>query len=432
MYRYNVGATDVFGDGTVDAMDARMLPLDRRIARVNDSAANATDGYTVRYGVGALLCRLQPQALGAAATCSTTASEVINTHAFTIVAVAALPDEGARATAVKSFATHSTFALSADQPPIMASGAVDIRGTFQAVTSSNGAGPGVPVSVWTRKNVSDGGTPDTCYPDEFFRSGTPTWHPSSTAAVKTLRCDSCSCTSNLTKVQGNSCTGGRDILANPALSCSDGNQAVRPEEFPCDLFEHVFGLRARNDGNNDHFCETLITADDPKNTGTQVGVDELYLAEKANWIVSDTTGFGARFVGDSRLVSCATALTKSGLIWLRSTCDISGTVGSPSQPVLIVKDGVAKVNADTVIFGLIFVRSTGTEALSPTTGGNAEIQVNGKTAIYGGIIVQGAADKLNGTGAIIYDKTVMSNLVTNLTIPDVYGLPGSWSDTVAY
>src|SRR5690606_32655554 len=126
-------------------------------------------------------------------------------------------------------------------------------------------------------NLDGNGTPDTCYPDEFFRSGTPTWHPNATDPNRILRCDDCDCNvSRLTRVQGGTCTGGRDVLVGVATGCSEAPNPVEPEEFPCDLFQHVFGVQARSDADGDHFCEVLITAVDPVSTTTppaQVGVD---------------------------------------------------------------------------------------------------------------------------------------------------------------
>lgn len=434
MFRYVGGAFDVFGDGAVDDMDERMLPLDRRITTVNESSSGTGDGFAVQYGVGALLCRLVPSAVGTPATCSTNAGEAVSVNALTLVAVAAIPGESARTTVVKSFATNSAFPLGVNQPPIMASGAIELRGNLQVVTSPNAGGPGVPVSVWTRRPLDAGGTPDTCYADEFYRSGAPTWYPPDAESEdQILRCDDCDCgLGQLTGGHGNSCFGGMDVLANPS-DCGS-NEPVRPEEFPCDLFAHVFGVQAWSDQNDDHFCETKVLVDDPENAGQQIGADEEYLAEKADWIITDTADgtFGARFAGDPRVIACDDLTDKSGLVWVRTgECGDGKTLGSPTEPMLLVHDGDPSFQ-NLTLFGLLFVRSDGAGPLDFDAGGDATFRMNAGSAVYGAVIVHGEGEKINGTAAVIYDGKVLANLVSDLSDPDVLGLPGSWTDTVRY
>ena len=81
------------------------------------------------------------------------------------------------------------------KPPITASGTVDITGGLQVVTNPNAGGPGVPVSVWTRKNVVKTGTTNTCYADEFFRFGAQNNAPPTFEGTvnKTIVCDTCQC-----------------------------------------------------------------------------------------------------------------------------------------------------------------------------------------------------------------------------------------------
>lgn len=433
MFRFNAGTVDVFGDGTVDAMDQRMLPLDRRMTSVNNTSATATDGFAVNYGVGALLCRLAPAPVGTPATCSINAGDTIAVNALTMVAVAAIPGEGARATATKTFATNTTFPFGPNQPPIMASGSATLRGGLQVVTSPNGAGPGVPVSIWTRTRLDAGGTPDTCYQDEFFRSGTPVLYPSGAPREEQiLRCDDCDCgLGQLTTGHGNSCSGGMDIVA--AGSDCGPNRPLQPNEFPCDMFKHVFGVAAWRDTNADNFCETRIMVDDPANpTGPQIGADEKFLAEKADWIISATTsGFGARFAGDPRVIACNDLPGKAGLVWVRTgECGDGKTIGSPAAPVLLVHDGTPSMQ-NLKLFGLFFGRSVNSP-LSSTTGGDAEFRINAGSAVYGAIIVQGIVDKANGHAIVVYDPKVLGNLSNSLSDPDVVGLPGSWSDLVRY
>lgn len=441
MYRYIGGATDVIAPTGLDDMDRRMLPLDRRVAQVNASSSTATDGFNVQYGVGAVLCRVAPAPRGTPPTCSINAGDAISINALSLVAVASIPGEGARATAVKSFATTTTFPLGANTPPILASGTTVLRGGMQVVTSPNGAGPGVPVSIWSRVGVDGNGTPDTCYQDEFFRSSTPTMYPpGAPAEEQIMRCDDCDCgLGALTSTQGNTCVGGMDIVTTDA-ECGP-NRPLLPEEFPCDIFAHVFGVQAWSDGNNDYFCETKVLVDDPAGGSTQIGADDAYLAEKADWIITETTStFGTRFAGDPRVISCSQAnLTgKSGLIWVRTgQCGDGLTIGTPANPVLFVHDapttdGAQPAFQNLALFGLVFARSTGPGPLNASTGGTAQMRFNAGTAIYGALMAQGVVTKANGHAVVVYDSKVLGNLIQDLSDPDVYGMPGSWTDTKRY
>lgn len=427
MYRF-IGGTSANGVFPDTSMDARMLNLDKtNLASVNNSALNKSDGFAVNYGVGAVMCRLTPAATGVAPTCSTTASETIRVFAVTLVAVASMPNEGARATAVRSFATSPGLGFGVDSPTTTASGLLDLKGTLQVVTSPNAGGYGVPVSMWTRGNIDPGGTPDSCQADEFYRSGTPTNYQG------ILRCDSCNCSvGQLTQTQGNSCSGGSDLLFGGTSDCGTNNQINKtdPNEFPCDLFEYTFGVPAWRDVNPvDNFCETKINVTDAYGT---IGADESFLAQKADWIIS-ANDFGGRLAGDSRvLANCSSLSGKSGIIWDRVGCSSSNglQVGTPSAPVLLVYDGTA--NWHSTLFGLLFVREQDPGPLTGSKeGGTVDFRVNSNVALYGSLVVQGQM-KANGTAALIYNRQVMTNLRNNLNKPEVLALPGSWSDNVRY
>lgn len=455
MFRYNApAAADIFGGG-LDDLERRMLVLENRVQQVNnsrnaDGTVNA-DGFAVAYGVGVVLCRLVPQPAGTAnPQCSTDTAEDSRVFAVTLVSVADMGGEGSRATAVKSFATQSTFGLSGDQPPILASGSIDLTGTLQIVTNPNSGGVGVPISVWTRKDIDKSGTPNSCYADEFFRLGaknnsSPFLYPvGASRDDQTLVCDDCSCPGDASLSftdSGGSCGEGIDMLDVDNDACGE-NRDVRPQDFPCDIFEHIFGVKAWEDTNADFFCEKRIDVEDPEDNTLKIGTDEDYLSEKANHIIVANTPFDARFAGDSRVIACDAIENVSGLVWDRTgDCGDNKTIGTPANPVLLVSDGAVAFQ-NLKLFGLLFVRSSGTiglapcagaeRCLSPTTGGDASLRLNAGSVIYGSVVVQGVVDKANGTAAVIHDPKVLASLINNLSNPDLYGLPGSWSDSVRY
>ncbi len=427
MYRFIGGSAvnNVFPD---TSMDARMLNLDKtNLVSVNNSALNKSDGFAVNYGVGVVMCRLTPAASGIAPTCSTTASEAIRVFAVTLVAVATMPDEGGRATAVRSFATSPGLGFGVDSPTTTASGLLDLKGTLQVVTSPNAGGYGVPVSMWTRGNIDPGGTPDSCHTDEFYRSGSPTKYQG------ILRCDTCTCaTGQLTQTQGNSCTGGSDLLFGGTSDCGTNGQVNKtdPNEFPCDLFEYTFGVAAWRDVSPvDNFCETKINVTDTYGT---IGADESFLVQKADWIIS-ANDFGGRLAGDSRvLANCSSLTGKSGMIWDRVGCSSKNglEIGTPNAPVLLVYDGLSNWHSN--LFGLLFVREQDPGPLTGSKdGGTVDFGLNANVALYGSLVVQGQM-KANGTAALIYNKDVLTNLRNNINKPEVLALPGSWSDNVRY
>ena len=198
----------------------------------------------------------------------------------------------------------------------------------------------------------------------------------------------------------------------------------------------------------------------PTNGVRQIGVDEAYLADKASWIVTDLNGFGARFAGDARVIACNAVPGKSGIVWVRTgQCGDNMTIGSPVAPVLYVHDGNGNSSPslqNLVLFGLMFVRSTypypactapsagaacATQPwaapnslfrLNATTGGTPEFKLNGRSVIYGSAVVQGLFNKGNGTSAVVYNEKVLGNLGNVVGQPDVFPLPGAWTDRVQY
>jgi hypothetical protein len=447
MLRFTGGTGDNDNDGTPDtAFDQRMLPLPAtaalgRVMRVNNTTATANDGFQATYGAGAVLCRLLPAAAGVAPACTQNWNEPVRMTAVTVVGVAGLTNEGARATVSKTISTYPNLGLGSSQPPLMASGTIDITGTMQLVTNPNGGGTGVPVSVWTRRNVDASGTPDTCYADEFFRLGAksnspPSWYPSGeTRANQTLTCDDCSCPSGgtLSSVSGSACGEGPDILDVDSNACGVARDTV-PTEFPCDTFRHIFGIPAWRDTDSDNFCETRITVEDMLRGGVWIGADENYLRENADWIIKSGTDAAFENTFDPAKVVAAAAIgpSTSGIVWDRTggVCD-NRTIGSPAAPVILVADGAVSCQ-NLKLFGVLFVRSTGPGPLNVNTGGNATFRLNAGSVIYGAAMVQGVVDKANGTAAIVHDAKVLSNLINDPDGPRLVGLPGSWSDAVRY
>lgn len=434
MYRFNAGtgSTGLFSDSS---MEARMLNLGNRITSQNNTALNKTDGFQVRYGVGAIMCRLEPSIIRDVPVCSTDPTDKTRMYAVTLVAVAEIPNEGARATATRSFATRPSFGFGPGMPTLTLSGAANLSGTMQIVAAQTQAGP---VSVWTRDTIPNGGTPNTCTSHGFYSSKpADAYYYSGGSSASILRCDDCECPEvdgtnpeALTTAQGNqACKGGGDLVIGTITNCglNDEIDPTLAEEFPCDVFEYVFGVAAYKDVSTgtDNYCETKLMEG-------SIGRDEAFLLERADVIIT-SDNFGGRLdLTDTDRVktSCASMVGVSGLVWDRAgLCANVSILGTPGAPVLLVYDG--KNPYSTPLIGLLFVRRTDAGDF-PEDDNGADFQIASNLAIYGSVVVQGRVKAANGTSTVVHNTDVLTNLANNLNRAEIIPLPGSWSDNVRY
>lgn len=431
MYYWQGGGFDFDGSGSVSGWEQRMLPLGNALGAVNN--------FPSRYGVGVVLCRVAFKDNASDPTvCTDDPSKMSPTSVITLVSVGSLRDEGSRATLTQTVSAYNIVNNPPGKPPVMASGSVDVTGSLQIVTNPNGGGPGVPVSVWTRRDMTKTGTPNTCYLDEFLRFGAKDSSPPTfEGETRIVVCDDCSCPVEHTlsyQSSGGLQEEGIDILDTEGAAQEGVNHNVRPEEFPCDLFQNVFGVKAWRDTDGDQFCETkIMTTYKNPNTGVMVemGADEAFLYANAKKIMARNADAEALLKPSQNPGQAPTlaypSADASGLIWCQTGCDIGANqqLGSPDRPVLLVIDGAASIQGR--VFGLIFLRST-ENTLDPLTGGSATLDMNAGAAVYGSVVVQGQVDKANGTAAIIYNAGVLQNLANDPTNSKFGGIPGGWAD----
>ena len=457
---YRLHATSHTIDGLDNALANYMLELEDT-SKI-DTAANGAD---VSYGVAPVACFMARPATSAAnqpIQCGAPgASGTTDLKAVTFVSVAKIPGESASATLVQTLGEYPTLNDPMGKPPITASGSAGVTGTLQIVTNPNAGGPGVPVSVWNRLNITKTGTTNTCYADEFFRYTQGSANP--VPYQGTIRCDDCRCDANGAPAtlsydnSGNLQAEGIDILDVEGDSTQRGtgtNYNVRSDqysyptcEFPPDLFRFVFGVRAWNDTNNDCFGETKLANVVYQNRDTgatgSVGPDEAHLYANADKIIPADPSNPSPLIRASQLGTAAllSSSATAGLIWCQANCDIGSNVqvGTPEAPVILVLDrpGTGSVRIQGVVFGMIFIRETGT-TMNPATGSsgtgacpsNCSLQMNAGAAIYGALVLQGQMN-VNGTSAVIHDATVLRTLAENEgTTPAT--LPGAWNDQRSY
>lgn len=471
MYRYIGGTVDVDGSGSVSDFEEKLLPLPELIA--------STNGFDATYGVGALMCRVafpDPANPTAPAECTTNSADASGTLALTLVAGADLEGDGARTSLSFSAGTFNVVSIPPDSPPVLASGTVSIGGGIQIVSNANSGGTGVPVSVWTRADMAKGGTPNTCYMDEFIRQGgtggsVPGFYygDGDWELGDVVVCDTCSCPSGASlsySSSGNKQCEGMDVLdieADPATGINDGcpdetpNYDVKRWEFPPDLFEYIFGIRAWTDTEQttadaartgDATAQSTCQADSQCSFGDTrirnddgVGKDTAFLEQAARRVIgdgeNDEAECAALDVGDDAADTAATKLGSAGLIWIKdpAVCDITGMeqIGTPRHPVLLVHDGsLTQFHAN--VFGLMFVRAPdAVETLDPATGGPVQFGMNAGATIYGAVVVQGQVTSGGGgTAAIVFSSEVLANLNGDPTDDTFGSVPGSWTDQTRY
>lgn len=458
--------------GLDDAIAQFMLPLETA-----SKIASMPNGETVAYGVAPLACfATQPPNVGnTGIPCGDgTGAGRTSTSIVTFVSVARIPGEQAGSTLVQTIGQYPKVPDDLiNKPPITASGTADVTGGLQVVTNPNAGGTGVPVSVWSRRDIDKTGTPNTCYADEFFRytqgNHTPVLYETA------IRCDECRCDANGSPgtlsydvsganrclTNASDCEGidildidaGTNSTAGYNVGGHEGaNYNVRSDaqslaatgdcEFPPDLFRFVFGIEAWTDNNADCFAETKlpnVIYQNPDNPAAfrSVGVDEAYLYKIADKIIPTDANAPLLKVSQVGTTALLDDPATKGVVWCQQNCDIGSNnqIGTPTHPVMLILDGPVQIHG--IVWGFVFIRDTGSP-LRPETGGstagncpnNCILTMNAGTAIYGGLVAQGQIH-VNGTSAVIYNEDVLRATVEEAGL--LYAtLPGAWNDRRSY
>jgi hypothetical protein len=401
MYRY-IGGTDANGDGIVDAFERHMLPIPAAFGEVGS--------FDVEYGVAAVLCTLDVNS-----QCTTSAGSRTGRTAVTLVSRGQVVGDNARTTLTKTIGNYPLINAPSNLPPIVASGVVNGLGTSTIVGNPNGGGTGVPVSIWSRQPIAgDNGTWQSCLADTFFRNCNATLEGG--AAICPVGSGSCDGGEISVGRGGNGGVPryGYDIL-DPVKTRYDDREKVTylpSDYFPCDLFEYVFDVRAREDPDNDGHCEG-----DKNNPGNRTAHIDEFLAANAVPI-TDCSGLGP---------------FSSGLYWVRGGgCSLSGRVGSPNAPVVIVAEGNFGLTGGAQVFGLLFARNPSVylDKTSPAAGyGWAAGGGNGQ--VYGTVVMEGNGT-FNGTIDLIFSDVVMRNIRNSPAFVRFANVPGSWTDRHSY
>lgn len=418
---YRLAATGYTIDGLDIELSRHMLQLPAVIA--------GTDLQDIAYGVAPVLCRVPMPVASKSISCSTDTdkTKLSDRRVVTFVSVAQIRDDAGRTTLTQTVALSSLLAQPGGVPTIIASGTVVPPGNGDVVAMPDAAGPGLDVAVWSRLDVKPAsGTFATCSRQDFLASGQQSLTDADWIASRT--CDKCGC--GMAKKAATA--EDWDIL--DVDSNSGTNRDVVTSEFPCDLFEYAFNVAGWQDDDGDNFCETrkpTVAFEAPDGITYQLYPEEAFLYENATKIKPTSGNVGK--VRASQLFTGNVGSTDKGLIWCQQDClPNTGTVGSVTEPVAVVADAGTNTPLHATVFGLLFYKSTGDAALDPTTGGNAGMQFNAGSAVYGSLVVQGQILTGSGGGLLYGDADILKALGGLDEMTQFDTLRGGWTDRNSY
>lgn len=422
MYRLraNVGGyADAGANPLATALTQYMLP--------NSAGLPAMGAFDVAYGVAPVLCRVPLPVSSTTITCATDMTNLSDRRVVTFVSVSQIRGDAGRTTLTQTVSRSSLLAQPGGVPTIIASGTVVPPGNGDVVAMPDAAGPGLDIAVWSRLNVEPAsGSFATCTRQDFLASG----QVSMTDAgwINDRTCDKCGC--GMAKKSGD--PEGWDILDKD--SDTGTNKDVVAAEFPCDLFEYAFNVKAWQDTDADNFCEARmpkVAFEAPDGNTYQLYPEEAFLYQYA--VKIKPTSGNTALVRADQLFTGTLGTTDSGLIWCQQDClPNNGVVGSVAQPVAVVADPGTNTPYHATLFGLLFYRANGDGPLEASTGGNAAMKFNAQSAVYGSVVIQGQIETGSGGGLLYGDADVLKNLSGLQSMARYDTLRGGWTDSYSY
>jgi hypothetical protein len=398
--------------------------------------------------IHALLCRIDSTL--SKPTCRATPAAG-NRIAVTLVATVQVAGENSTSLVKETWATYSA-ANATSSAPIVASGSFNGSGDLTVVTSPNGGGTGLPVSIWTAADAkvessTGGGTASvtSCYIGDFMR-GSSGEHDLAEAKATCPQSGSsppCHCPSSKDEssywLSGHPAGGARrenfDILDRDGNAGSGSNGPVPDIQFypgggwsdpvngggtliPLDragaldddsLFEWIFGV-------------SYVVADRDA-TGQTL--------HNCGGGSQDCADFALRDeMGATILPDCSTLdSTADGLYYVTGNCSITAQVGTADSPAIIVTFGNASFGPNAVLYGLLFIHSDNIATENASSCPSAcKFSMNGGT-VFGAIIVEGDIS-MAGNPVIVYDDTSINSDPNKLPAGARFArVPGSWLDS---
>ncbi|MBB6055066.1 pilus assembly PilX N-terminal domain-containing protein [Tolumonas osonensis] len=256
-----------------------------------------------------------------------------------------------------------------DAPLTVAAGTA-IGGNLAIVANPNGGGAGVPLSVWSREVVDIGASFASCGREEYDYTGNS-------------GCKTAAYSSNKNGKQA-------DIVEDDKIN------------FPPDSASLLAYIFAGSSTVEEVISDTIQS--NPTDYEDRVGVNKTGLADCSSLNASS-----------------------SGRYIINGNCAPSGTVGSKDHPVeLLVVDGDLTLNANAIIYGLVFAFDTANSPDYPSTA-TYDMKINGTASVYGVVVSNYKLKISNGGFNAVYDPDVLTNL-SNKSKRIVAIVPGSWRD----
>ena len=164
---------------------------------------------------------------------------------------------------------------------------------------------------------------------------------------------------------------------------------------------------------------TLSGGSDKNNINADVSSDDSALSTASNDQFFANV-FGTTKTNIKKLANVTSASNLDGLtnvlIWIDNpgqTTNINGstTIGSPTEPVILIVNGSLKIMGNATIYGFVYVVD--------------ELIGRGTADIYGGVGVEQNIDAA-GTFGVTYDSAVLD--AVQMKVGNVAVVPGGWSD----
>jgi hypothetical protein len=399
--------------------------------------------------VTALLCRLDTTVTVSGVpkpACRETPNPAsANRIAITVVARSQLAGENSFSEMKSTWGNFDTFAVGASVP-LVASGSVNGTGNVEIVTASNGGGRGIPVSIWSASDAdvdkTAGGSAasvGTCQLGEYLQS-TPESQLLTTCATVNNACGCPTPSNGATKevVYAKNPNFLSGHVAGAALCCEnldildvDGGKGVSPDItfYPGNnmddvavldddsLFEWVFNVADESESRKSPISGTGNTRTGSfcgAPTGTDCAIYNLTQSDRLN--AQQVTCAQLNALGASATGLYYVTDSSSG-----SPCSLPGQVGTPTAPAIVVVNDDARLN-NTLLYGLLFVRSATKTAYLRATGG-------GKSKVFGSVVIEGSTD-ISGSFSVVYSNVSVSRPGGDLAESTRFGfVPGSWIDS---
>jgi len=134
--------------------------------------------------------------------------------------------------------------------------------------------------------------------------------------------------------------------------------------------------------------------------------------------------FGQTSANASRVQAWATAagncssVTADGFYWVTGDCALAGTIGSATQPVVIVATGNLSFGNNTEVYGVIYLRGSSAHTITGYNSGQRPL-------IHGAILSEGAVTATNNL-SVVYDVNAIRR--AGFRSGGFVPMPGGWND----